>query len=75
MRVPVADAGSLDGMTTEEGLDDYIGLTEAEAQRKAEGEGLAFRSFGPGEPITAERRSGRVTVFVVDGRVVKADLA
>lgn len=53
----------------------YVGLTEAEARQKAEADGLVFRPYYPGLPITAEWRSGRVSVFVVDGRVRRADFA
>ncbi len=53
----------------------YVGLTEAEARQKAEADGLVFRPHYPGMPITAEWRSGRVTVFIVDGRGRRADLA
>jgi hypothetical protein len=54
---------------------DFIGLSEDEARQKALREGLVLRSYAPGEPITAEVRQGRVTVFIVDGRVVRAELA
>jgi hypothetical protein len=58
----------------EEQLTDFIGLSEDEAREKALREGLELRSHAPGEPITAEARQGRVTVFIVDGRVVQARL-
>jgi hypothetical protein len=53
----------------------YIGLTEEEARQEAEADGLVFRPYYPGMPITAEWRSGRVSVFVVDGHVRRADFA
>ena len=58
----------------EEQLTDFIGLSEDEARQKALREGLELRSHAPGEAITAEARQGRVTVFIVDGRVVRAAL-
>ncbi len=59
----------------EEELTDFIGLSEDEARQKARRERLEFRSYAPGEPIQPTARAGRVTVFIVDGRVVRAELA
>ena len=62
-------------MSLPQELTDFIGLSEDEARQKALPEGRELRSFEPGEPVTAEARTGRVTVFIVDGRVVRAELA
>lgn len=62
-------------MSLPQELPDFIGLSEDEARQKALRAGLELRSFAPGEPITAEARTGRVTLFIVDGRVVRAEFA
>lgn len=56
-------------------LPEYVGLSLEQARAKATAEGLDLRATYPGVPVTAEWRSGRVTVLVVDEHVVRAELA
>lgn len=54
---------------------EYVGLSLDQARAKAAAEGRDLRATYPGVPVTAEWRSGRVTVFVVDDHVVRTELA